>query len=126
MIEHTSYYGILFENFIVLEFKKLIEYERLDWTLNYLNTKDDVEIDLVLTRPRNTPILVEIKSSAQVFESDIKALLSLGEDLDKHFIKTSKKICSKILISQDKASREIKKVECWHYSEFVLRLKKYI
>ncbi len=121
MIEHSSYYGSLFESFIVLEIKKLIEYQRLDWELSYLKTKDDAEIDLVLSRPKNTPILIEIKSSLQIDESDLKHLIQLGQDLDQFH----KKTCPKILISKDPLSREIQNVHCWHYSELFKRLEQF-
>ena len=120
LIEHTSYYGSLFESFIVLEIKKFIEYSRIDWTLNYLNTKDNMEIDLVISRPKNSPILIEIKSTAKIFESDTKSLRLLSADLDKlHKIK-----CPKLIISQDKISREINDIQCCHYSETINRLER--
>jgi len=122
MIDHTAYYGSLFETFIVLEFKKFIEYNRLEWTLNYLSTKENIEIDLVVTRPQKPPLLIEIKSTQSVFESDIKSLKRLGSDLDSFF----KKSCPKILISQDTLSREINEVECWHYSELTKKIKKFM
>ncbi len=121
LIDHSSYYSCLFETFIVLEIKKLIEYHRLDWTMSYLRTKDDVEIDLVISRPKNSPILIEIKSTTKILDSDLKSLLSLGQDLDK----SHKKICPKIVISQDPQTREIDAVSCWHYSQLVSRLLQY-
>lgn len=119
MIEHTGYYGVLFESFIVLEIKKIIEYNRLDWSMSYLQTKENKEIDLILTLPNKKLILIEIKSTASVSESDISSLIALGHDLDKE-----KKIKSvKILISQDPLNREISNVSCLHY---VSALKKMV
>ncbi len=121
LIEHNSYYGSIFEAFIVLEIKKFIEYNRLDWTLNYLSTKDDVEIDLIISRPRNSPLLVEIKSTQSVIDSDTKSLVLLSKDLDKQF----QKKCPQILISQDLLEREIDQIQCWHYLQLVKKLEKF-
>lgn len=47
-----------------------------------LRTKDDVEIDLIITRPGSRDLFIEIKSSSRVDESDAKALETLGRDTD--------------------------------------------
>ncbi len=111
MIEHTSYYGVLFENFIVTEIKKMIEYNRLDFTMSYLMTKENQEIDLILQLPQNKLILIKIKSSKIINESDLGSITNLGSDLDKKM----KKISKKILISQDPINREILGVQCLFY-----------
>ncbi|MGZ3748348.1 MAG: ATP-binding protein [Pseudobdellovibrionaceae bacterium] len=113
MIEHTAYYGSLFETFIVMEIKKNIEYHRLEWSLSYLCTKEGKEIDLVIQCPQNRLILVEIKSSSRVHEKDGDSLVSLGGDLDKKLKQRSRKI----LISQDKMSRVINEVEFLYYKK---------
>lgn len=107
LVEHSSYYGSLFETFIVNEIRKQIEYRRLDWSLSYLRTKDDVEIDLVISRPKNSPILIEVKATNSILPEDAKALLAVGGDLDKKF----KSKCPKYLVSKDKASKKIADVE---------------
>lgn len=82
LLPQTKAWGDAFEHWIVLEFKKLINYFRLDWEMSFVRTKDDVEIDLVIDRPGERNILVEIKSKEKVVASDAKALESLGADLD--------------------------------------------
>ena len=47
----TSAYGEAFEHWIIIEFKKLISYRRLDWELSFLQTKDNVEVHLIVDRP---------------------------------------------------------------------------
>jgi predicted AAA+ superfamily ATPase len=118
MIGHTSYYGSLFETFLILEIKKTIEYRRLDWSLSYLCTKEGKEIDLIIQMPQNKLILVEIKASTKVNEADVNCLVVLGADLDKKLNQTSRKI----LISQDKLSREIHQVECLFYKDAIAAL----
>lgn len=119
LIDHSSYYGGFFETFIVLEVKKFIEYHRLEWSMSYLCTKDNVEIDLVISRPKKSPLLIEIKSAKTIFESDLKSLVLLGADLDK----INKKICPKILISQDPTDRIINEVDCLNYRSLWKKLR---
>jgi len=116
--EHNSSYGSLFETFVIMEIKKIIEYNRLDWSLSYLKTKENVEIDLVISRPRKSPLLIKIKSTESLLDEDAKSLLSLGGDLDK----VHKSKCPRIIISQDKISKEINGVKNWHYSEIQKRI----
>jgi predicted AAA+ superfamily ATPase len=116
--EHNSSYGSLFETFIVMEIKKIIEYNRLDWTLSYVKTKEDVEIDLVITRPRKSPLLIEIKSTDSLMHEDAKSLISLGSDLDQLY----KQKCPKMIISQDKFSKEVSGVENCFYINLEKRL----
>lgn len=118
MIEHTSYYGIMFESFIVNEIRRHIEYHRLEWTLSYLCTKENHEIDLVIQTPQKKLILIEVNSSANISEDDIKSLIHLGHDLDKK----NKSKSHKILISQDKQSRIIQGVSCYYYQEALRQL----
>ncbi len=49
--ERTSYYGEVFEHFIIAEINKYIAYFRDEYRLSYILTKNDVEIDLVVSRP---------------------------------------------------------------------------
>lgn len=83
LIPQTFAWGDAFEHWIILEIKKNISYQRLDWDMSYLRTKDDVEIDLIIDRPGQKKLLIEIKSKNRVFESDAKALETLGQDLDR-------------------------------------------
>jgi predicted AAA+ superfamily ATPase len=82
LLPHTSAWGDAFEHWVILEFKKYLTYARLDWEMSYIRTKDDVEIDLVLDRPGERKLLVEIKSKDRVSEADAKPLETLGTALD--------------------------------------------
>ncbi len=59
----TFEYGELFETFLINEFFKLSEALEKRWRLSYLRTKGDIEIDLIIEKPRGAPLLIEIKSS---------------------------------------------------------------
>lgn len=82
LLPQTFACGDAFEHWVILEFVKNISYRRLDWTLSYVRTKDDVEIDLVVERPGLPELFVEIKSKEHVNELDAKALETLGRDLN--------------------------------------------
>jgi predicted AAA+ superfamily ATPase len=84
LVPQTSAWGEAFEHWLILEFKKNISYARLDWEMSYIRTKDDVEIDLVLERPGEKKLLVEIKSKDRVTEHDAKSLETLGAALDEN------------------------------------------
>ncbi|QLH41599.1 MAG: DUF4143 domain-containing protein [Coxiellaceae bacterium] len=59
----TSMYGEIFEHFIIIECLKLASYFHQEYRFSYLQTKDGVEIDLVVERPGLPLLFIEIKSS---------------------------------------------------------------
>ena len=81
LLPQTYDYGEAFEHFVILEIIKLSEYYRKDWNFFYLRTKDGAEIDLIIERPNQKTICIEIKSSDKITQHDIKALNSLGESI---------------------------------------------
>ncbi len=62
----TYDYGKVFEHFIILECYKLVQYAYPDYRLSYLKTTDGWEVDLVVERPGQPLLFVEIKSATQV------------------------------------------------------------
>jgi predicted AAA+ superfamily ATPase len=56
----TSAYGEAFEHFIILECIRLASYNNKEFRFSYLNTKDNVEIDLVVERPGQSYLFIEI------------------------------------------------------------------
>lgn len=79
----TFEYGDLFETFLINEFFKLIESYEKRWRLSYLKTKDNVEIDLIIEKPRGEPILIEIKSSSKVSPHDVESYLEIAKEFPK-------------------------------------------
>lgn len=77
----TSAYGDAFEHFIILEFWRATSYFYPDYELTYVSTKDGAEIDLVIDRPGKPPILIEIKSTERVDETDVTTLNAMARDL---------------------------------------------
>ena len=65
--------GAMFENFIIIELLKAIEYQNLDYRINYWRKKSGAEVDIVLTNTKNI-YAVEVKLSqgqtSQAFKKD--------------------------------------------------------
>ena len=107
----TSAWGEAFEHWVIAEFKKCISYARLDWEISYLRTKEDVELDLIVERPASKNLLIEIKSKARVIESDVKALETLGADLDRK--------AERLLLSNDPLERKFGGTRCLHWQKAI-------
>ena len=106
LIQQTSGYGEAFEHWVLLEIIKLISYKRLDWTYSYLRTKDNVEIDLIIQKPKSL-LLIEFKSKQKVQPEDAKALETLGKDIDPK--------ADKWLLSNDPLERQFGQTRALHW-----------
>jgi len=100
----TYAFGIAFEHFVINEINRLQSYAKKDWRLSYLRTKDGVEIDLIIERPGLKRALVEIKSTEQVTEDDVRALQRLEKN-----ISNSEALC----LSLDPMPKRIGAVRCF-------------
>jgi predicted AAA+ superfamily ATPase len=69
--------GPPFEHFILCEIVRLNDYFRKDYSLSYLTTQGGLEVDLIIERPGEKDLLVEIQSFEQVTEQHIKHVKSL-------------------------------------------------
>ena len=78
LVARSSDYGKLFEQWIVNECFKLNDYCETDFRFYYLRTKEGAELDLIVQRPGNKRILIEIKSTDSVLERHLSHLRSLG------------------------------------------------
>ncbi len=77
----TYAYGEAFEHFFILECHRLRHYQRVDERAYYLRTKDDVEIDLILERPKGELYVIEIKSAHTVDEKKLGGFIKLAREL---------------------------------------------
>lgn len=77
----TYAYGKLFEQFIILECYKLAAYARPDDRFSHMRTHDGLEIDLVVERPGQPLLMIEIKSTDQIQPHHLKALQQVKKDL---------------------------------------------
>lgn len=114
LLPQTSAFGDAFEHWIVLEFLKLSKYFALDWELYYLQTKEGAEIDLVISRPAQALLLVEIKSKEKVTEHDAKSLETLGNDF--------KESTEKWLLSQDPLPQTFGTTKAMHWMDALKRI----
>ena len=105
----TSYYGEVFEHFIILECMRLASYHFPEYRFSYLRTKDDVEIDLIVERPGQKLLCIEIKSTSDVLDEKIRSFASLLKD-----IPNTEGVC----IAQVSRARRVGEVEIlpWAYA----------
>lgn len=80
VVTGTFGYGRAFEHFLLCECHRLNSYRRLDLKFSYLKTKTDLEIDLIIERPGQPPVLVEFKSTDNVTEHDAGVLNHFADD----------------------------------------------
>jgi uncharacterized protein len=92
----TSYYGELFEHFIILECRKLADYYQTDYRLSYLQTKDGAEIDLILDRPGKKPLFIEIKSTTELREDHLTSMKKLIREVE----------CDAMCLSRDPIAKQ--------------------
>lgn len=77
----TSAYGEAFEHWVVLEAFRLNEYFTRDYKLSYYQTHQGAEIDLILSKPGKSPVVIEIKSSTKTDQTKIDKLAGLAKEL---------------------------------------------
>ena len=104
----TSYYGDLFEHFIIAEAIKLQQYYQPEYRLSYLLTSSDAEIDFIIERPGQAPCFVEIKSKNCVDISNLSNLLRLSQEFGD---------CEAICLSQDPRKKKIEHATVYPWQE---------
>lgn len=104
----TSYYGELFESFVITECLKLASYFQPEFRFSYLMTADNVEIDLVIERPAKPLLLIEIKSSQEVKTTDLHALQKITLELGT---------CESVCFSNDPRQRKVDNVMIYPWKE---------
>ncbi len=113
-LNQKSYaFGEAFETWIVQEVHRMNEYFKKDFRLSYLRTQSDVEVDLILERPGQPDLLVEIKSGDFMREDDAKSMARISADWDrKHEVQ---------VWSQDRHPKTILGVECLYWEDGLKR-----
>ena len=106
-IEPRTYeYGNLFEQFVINEIYRINHYKNLDWQLSYMTTIDGGEVDLIIERPGQPLLMIEIKSSTDVTPDKVSYLARLQPEFPE-----AQTLC----ISKDSVQKEIKGVTCLHF-----------
>lgn len=80
----TFEYGDLFESFLIQEINRLIHYQEKQWSLSYLKTKDNLEIDLIIERPGLPKAFIEIKSTDKIQNENFQGLKKILKTQSKH------------------------------------------
>jgi uncharacterized protein len=75
--------GPLFEHFIINEIFRLNHYLSKDFELSYLATEGGLEVDLIIRRPGDRNLIVEIKSTEQVLDRHTKHIRAIHRDFDE-------------------------------------------
>ena len=75
----TDAYGRLFEQFVVLELKRLLAYREKDWPLHYWRTSHGAEVDIVFETDRGV-WAVEVKSGEVIRQAELGGLRSFRAD----------------------------------------------
>jgi predicted AAA+ superfamily ATPase len=109
----TSYYGELFEQLVVRELFHRNATLQLDLQFGYLLTDRNVEVDLVIQRPDQSLILVEIKSTDQVTNDDVTTLRQFLPDFPDAEV---------YVLSQDPAEQLFGKIKAMHWIQGVEHL----
>ena len=104
--EGTSAFGEAFEHFIILECIKLASYFKSEYKFSYLRTKDDAEVDLVVERPGQPVLFIEIKSRAQVKRESMSTFINLTKDFGK---------CEAVCFSNDPYEKVIEGIKVLHW-----------
>jgi predicted AAA+ superfamily ATPase len=106
----SSYFGDLFEHFVILEAYRLNSYLQRDYRFSHLRTKSGFEIDLILSKGR-TNILVEIKSTSRIDPTEVAHLARNTVDISP--------IAARYYISLDTAEVELDGVKCVPWNRFL-------
>lgn len=111
----TFTYGQAFETWIISEVYRLNHYLKKDWKLSYLRTKDDVEIDLIIEKPDDSKICIEIKSTEFIRDVDLGNYIKISSD-----IKNSIAYC----FSKDPSKKQIGHIQCIHWHDGLVEIFK--
>jgi uncharacterized protein len=113
MLPQSSDYGRTFEHWLITELYRYNHYQQLDFRFSYLSTHD-VEIDLVIERPGQSTVLLEIKSADHVQTRHLSAVAAMAAD-----VPNSRAIC----VSRDPMRRQVGNVLVCSYAELLDELR---
>lgn len=103
----TSYYGELFEQFIVTECIKLASYFKPEYRFSWLLTESGLEVDLIVERPGEKILFIEIKSSTSVRQNDLNYFKKIADEFGK---------CEAICLSCDPREKKIDSITVYPWA----------
>jgi len=115
ILPKTYGFGKAFEHFIITECIRLNDYFRKDWRFFYLHTKDGAEIDLIIDRPGNKTVVIEIKSTSRLTERDVETINRFAPDFPRGEL---------LCLSLDPNTKKIGKTSCLYWKTALDKLFK--
>ncbi len=76
----TAEWGYAFEHLVICEMIRLNSYYGKDFEFSYLMTKDNLEVDVVVSRPGQRLLFIQIKSAPRVFVTDFRSFIDIAND----------------------------------------------
>jgi predicted AAA+ superfamily ATPase len=99
-------YGLYFEHFLIQEIMRRAEYLDKDYRYSFLRISDDQEIDLIIDRPGQCDVLIEIKSATKIKRMHADVLIDLAEEFPTSEL---------YVLSNDPEPKEFDRVKCLHW-----------
>ena len=109
LLEETSVFGELFEHWVIQECFRLNSYNESDFSFSYYASKNNVEIDLILSRGKER-VFVEIRSSRKIDDLKVDRFRRAAQGL---------KAKNVYFVSRDERSLDLDNVKCRHWSKFL-------
>lgn len=111
----TASYGFAFETWVINEIERVNQYKELGFKLSYFEGDSNSEIDMILSRG-NDRIAVEIKSSVNTDDGDVRKLKRLASDVPG--------IRGIFYLSRDPHAHKMSGVRCLPWYEFLEEVQK--
>lgn len=108
LLESSYAYGDAFEHFIITEIVRLNSYYRKNYKFFYVKVQGGAEIDLIIERPDNSTLYIEIKSTTNIREDHTKHLQNLPKHSDN---------ISCICLSNDSTKKKFNQILCLPWKE---------
>lgn len=109
----NSMYGEIFEHYIILECIRLANYFKPEYRFSYLQTKDGAVIDLIVERPGQSYLFIEIKSGNNVREEQLRSFIKLALDFGT---------CEAICLSNDPYAKQFEHVQVLPWQQGLKKL----
>ena len=108
LLERTAAYGEAFEHFVILEILRLANYFETEYRFSYIRTPNDVEVDLVIERPGQPILFIEIKSTDEIERTDLSSFIRLSKDFGD---------CEAICLSRDPYRKKIDNISVFPWKD---------
>lgn len=115
MDRNSNLFGTLFEQWVAMELRAFLSYNRIKQKLMYWRTDDGLEVDFII----EGHIAVEVKSSRKISNADLKSLKILRADPK---VMENGLINDFYLLSNDPVDRLTDGVHILHWRTFMTRL----